>query len=165
MSAPGEWRNHLPKLVGGWMFKQKALLRDAAARVAFVVVVLFAALQAAPACAASLIGEWRGAYAYTDTNPPVPFSLALSQSGKVISGRSTELATFGQGPTRYLYATISGAADGQTVAFTKTYDGTGGQNHSVQYTGTLSEDGSVISGSWTLGAATGTWRVILNSGF
>jgi hypothetical protein len=139
-------------------------LRDASARAAVFAVILLTAFYTASAHAANLVGEWRGAYAYMDAQPPVPFTLKLTQNDKTISGREVELATFGDGTSRYLSARISGTSDGGNVAFTKVYDGTGGQTHSVQYTGTVSSDGSVMSGSWSLGETKGSWRVILNSG-
>jgi hypothetical protein len=141
---------------------RKSYLRDATVRAAVVLMLFAAVVQAGAAHAATLIGAWRGAYAYSDGQAPVPLVIDITQTGDAISGRTTELATFGTGGSRYLYATITGSTSGQSVTFRKTYDGTGGQSHSVEYTGALSADGSVITGSWSIGAVRGTWRVILD---
>jgi hypothetical protein len=99
---------------------------------------------------------WKGSYGYLDNLAPVPFTLTFTTKGKGISGRVVEPATFGDGSSDKLIANIAGTSSGYEVAFTKTYDGTGGQTHSVQYRGAV--DGNTMYGVWQLGDGTsGAW--------
>jgi hypothetical protein len=97
--------------------------------------------------------EWEGKYYYPtgDKRAPVPFRLSLQIDRDSLSGQMSEPATFGNGSSPELYADISGHISGTAVAFTKTYDGTGGVNHSVEYLGTIAATGSSMSGSWHVG--------------
>lgn len=99
---------------------------------------------------------WKGSYGYMDSRAPVPFTLTLTTKGKGISGRVVEPATFGDGSSDTLIANIAGTSSGYEVTFTKTYDGTGGQTHAVQYRGAV--DGNTMYGVWQLGdGAIGAW--------
>ena len=99
---------------------------------------------------------WKGSYAYADGRAPVPFTLTLTTKGKGISGRIVEVATFGDGSSEKLIANIAGTSFGYDVTFTKTYDGTGGQTHAVNYRGTV--DGDTLFGVWQLGeGGIGAW--------
>ena len=124
----------------------------------FVRVLQFMALFCAgflvtAAQAADLATQWQGAYGYGDSRAPVPFTFTLNVNGGAVSGRITEPAThFGNGTSSNLYANISGSTDGTHISFTKTYDGHGGQTHSVSYSGTIGSDGASMSGSWQLPA-------------
>jgi hypothetical protein len=92
---------------------------------------------------------WKGSYAYIDGRPPVPFTLTLTANGKEITGRIVEEATFGDGKSPTLSANVVGTSFGYEVTFTKTYDGTGGQTHTVNYRGTI--DGKTMFGFWQVG--------------
>jgi hypothetical protein len=107
---------------------------------------------AAQAQSSGIASHWTGEYQYPNQSQgPVEFTMTLQLNGQSITGRTTEPATFGNGSSPFLYATISGTVVGRTISFTKTYDGTGGVNHSVQYRGTISRDGSFIVGRWNIG--------------
>ena len=110
--------------------------------------------------AESIAPDWQGNYYYTAGNrhAHVPFTMHLQIDGQTISGRTTEPATFGDGSSAELYADISGRISGTALTFTKTYDGTGGVNHSVQYLGTISANGARMSGSWNIGDFGGSFR-------
>lgn len=109
-----------------------------------------------PGAAADGATKWRGSYAYIDGRPPVKFTLTLTTKGKAISGRIVEDATFGDGSSDHLVANVTGTAFGYEVSFSKTYDGTGGQAHTVVYRGTL--DGDVMYGFWQIGGQdVGAW--------
>ena len=54
-------------------------------------------------------------------------------------------------------ATLSGRHAASTATFVKTYDGTGGWEHSVSYEGTINEDGSEITGQWHVQDEWGVW--------
>lgn len=101
-------------------------------------------------------GTWQGSYFYGD-NRSVPFTLYLTQDGRRIYGKTSEPNTFGNRSARYLYANVSGEVIGQNISFTKTYDGTGGQSHSVSYVGTIDHNGNVMVGNWRIGISGGTF--------
>jgi hypothetical protein len=96
--------------------------------------------------------HWEGQYFYADRNdPPVPFKMDLEINGNGVRGRISEPATFGDRSSPQLFANLTGILHGRTLSFTKTYDGTGGQTHSVQYSGDISQDGQNIAGQWITG--------------
>jgi hypothetical protein len=124
------------------------------------VLALSLALSIVSAEAKDMTAEWAGAYGYEDGRPAVFFSLNVSQNGKIITGHLREVQTFGsQTSDNALKAKIVGSVDGHVVAFTKTYDGSGGQSHSVNYRGTLFVDGGAMFmfGTWHLGSDVGSW--------
>ena len=61
-----------------------------------------------------------------------------------------EPATFGNKDQPWLRATIAGEVRRDTIEFVKTYDGTGGVNHSVSYRGELDRDNGLILGRYTI---------------
>jgi hypothetical protein len=109
----------------------------------------------APASAqsANLSGDWRGIY-FDGAQTNVPFDADLVQRGDRLSGTITEPNTFGAADVRFLLANIEGSAAGAQISFSKTYDGTGGESHTVRYTGTLMPNGRRIVGSWQLDGGT-----------
>lgn len=109
---------------------------------------------------ADLRGVWRGAYAYDDDREPVGFTLKLDQRSKDLIGRSDEPQTFGTPGAGTLFANWTGKiSDDGLLAFVKTYDGTGGQNHSITYTGRLVSPNR-IEGRWSINSYTnGTFNL------
>lgn len=104
-------------------------------------------------------GRWLGRYYYSGqqaSNPPVEFELMLEvpAAGRV-SGRMSEPNTFGTPGVPFLYANIRGEIVENRLRFTKTYDGTGGQTHSVAYSGTFNETWTTLVGTWRINEATG----------
>lgn len=130
-------------------------------RAAVAAIALMVTLSLAGAAgAAGMKPEWIGAYGYEDGREAVAFYLSLSQNGKVITGHISETQTFGEtSPDGSLRAKIVGSVDGHKVVFTKTYDGTGGQSHSVTYRGTLVAEGEYMFmfGTWRIGSEVGSW--------
>jgi hypothetical protein len=102
---------------------------------------------------------WRGVYNYPDGSgqEPVKFTLVTIQNGPTIAGFLREANSFGKQGEPWLHSVIKGTFDKKTgeLVFTKTYDGTGGQSHDVQYTGKTAEDGKKFEGTWSLGGAAG----------
>jgi hypothetical protein len=124
------------------------------------------ALPLEPAMARpALSGVWSGYYAYEDGAAPVPFEARLESDGPTLQGTTTEPNTFGRSPVKTLKALLSGVigADG-SVRFVKTYDGTGGETHSVDYSGRIEEGGSCISGTWRIGEGAGSFRMCAGAG-
>jgi hypothetical protein len=117
-----------------------------------------AATAASPAVSLAGISLWSGQYAYSSGQPPVPFTLTLNTAADgSFTGFTTEPATFGNGTSKALTADVQGSVNGNRIYFRKTYDGSGGQNHAVEYNGVVSADGHTLSGSWKLDALTGSF--------
>jgi len=132
------------------MFKMSQMFVGSAV-CALALMIAVAASQAADGTT-----TWKGSYAYVDGRPAVRFTLTLTTKGKTISGRVVEPATFGDGSSDNLIANITGTSFGYSVSFVKTYDGTGGQSHSVNYRGTI--DGETMYGFWQIGEQdVGAW--------
>ena len=89
----------------------------------------------------------------------VDFTMDLSTSGTQFTGRSTEPNTFGHAGARFLYANIRGEVVGNVVRYVKTYDGTGGQSHSINYTGRFNSAWSEVVGTWRIGTASGYFEL------
>jgi translation elongation factor EF-G len=110
-----------------------------------------------------LTGMWRGWYQYPQGTPqaPVCFQMALVQDGSTVVGFIKEPNTFGSRREPWLVAVFKGRFDEQAgkLTFTKTYDGTAGPNHDVEYGGTLDKDGNKVEGDWNLGGAGGTFTL------
>lgn len=105
---------------------------------------------------ADATGIWQGSYAYRDGRGSVNFEWNLKDVNGVISGRSSEPNTMSKSGST-LGARLSGTRSGDTVRLTKQYDGSGGQDHSVQYEGRL--QGDTLSGTWATGGISGTFQV------
>jgi hypothetical protein len=114
---------------------------------------VLAVLLTMPMVAQAVADDWRGTYTYPDGRQTVPFALTLSGSQGAVTGRTSEPNTFGNKSARQLFGNVRGTISGNSVSFTKTYDGTGGVNHSVQYSGTIS--GNSMSGRWSIGSTSG----------
>lgn len=112
-----------------------------------------------------LTGVWHGLYTYAGQPEPVYFVATLIDSGTHLSGSTHESAIGEAGAPLTLFAGIDGARHGKSVTFTKTYDGSGGWDHSVAYDGHLNADLTEIEGRWSIGVkATGRFLMIRSSG-
>ena len=96
----------------------------------------------------SLTGVWNGLYSYPRALKPVSFTAILIETGTSFSGTTHEKDNSGGTVGAMLYATLSGQRQGFAVSFLKSYDGTEGWTHSVEYEGQLSGDGTEIEGRW-----------------
>jgi hypothetical protein len=115
--------------------------------------------------AASLTGIWQGLYSYSDDNEGAPFVATLMDLGGTITGTTHEPCPNGTSPHGLAFAEVAGRREGQRVTFAKTYDGTGGLDHTVLYEGLLSSDGTEIEGTWTIpGEDTGRFMMIRGGG-
>ena len=93
-----------------------------------------------------LSGAWLGTY--WQQGQPVRFEMTLVQGGNTISGNILDNNYLGE-------ASLSGTVTGRSVSFSKKY--LMGSRHSVQYSGTVSEDGNTIKGKWQVLVFTGAW--------
>jgi hypothetical protein len=112
-----------------------------------------------------LTGVWHGLYSYQAFLEPVYFVATLISSGQSFSGMTHEAAIGRMGTPLTLFAGLDGAIAGSSVTFLKTYDGSGGWSHTVNYDGTLSGDRTEIDGTWTVaGSWSGRFLMIRSSG-
>ncbi|MGZ3651438.1 MAG: hypothetical protein ACXVB9_02360 [Bdellovibrionota bacterium] len=96
----------------------------------------------------SLEGIWTGSYSYGE-GKNVEFTLHVCRdSGGALRGSISEPNTFGDKGVDELRAVVTGAESGGHLSFLKTYDGTGGAKHSVNYEGELA--GAHVSGKWNI---------------
>lgn len=110
-----------------------------------------------------LTGVWKGTYHYpADANQaPVNFQMMLIHDGSTVVGFIKEPNTFGERREPWLHATLRGRfqADGAKLTFRKTYDGTAGPSHDVEYTGELSRDGTKVEGTWDINGLIGRFTL------
>ncbi|MGL4242261.1 MAG: hypothetical protein ACRCTI_14220 [Beijerinckiaceae bacterium] len=113
----------------------------------------------------SLTGVWHGLYQYAVYREPVYFVATLIDAGSFISGTTHESEVGESGAPLTLFAAIEGSKSGVSVDFTKTYDGSGGWDHTVSYEGHLNADCSEIEGMWRIGVeAFGRFLMIRSRG-
>jgi len=108
-------------------------------------------------------GTWEGNYRY-DGHPgkgATRFILTAVFSGSRLTGKISEPNTFGDESANFLGANIDGSIEGTLVRFSKRYDGTGGQSHSVQYEGILDRASGTVRGQWAIGRTTGSFEMRL----
>jgi hypothetical protein len=96
----------------------------------------------------NITGVWSGLFTYPRKLRAGNFSATLIDTGNQISGSTSELCQVGPRAGETIFAMLSGRRDGHAVRFTKTYEGPGKPNHSVEYEGTLTEDFLEIEGRW-----------------
>jgi hypothetical protein len=113
----------------------------------------------------NLTGVWHGLYSYQAYREPVYFVATLIDTGSMIAGTTHESEIGESGAPLTMFASIEGQRSGHAVTFTKSYDGSGGWDHSVAYSGELSADCSEIEGQWSIGSkASGRFLMIRNRG-
>lgn len=94
----------------------------------------------------NLTGVWIGRYTYPAILPPVEFTATVIDSGASVTGATHENNPAGGLRT----AAISGAREGRSVGFVKTYDAKSEKLLPINYSGTVNADATQISGSWTI---------------
>jgi len=121
--------------------------------VTMLSLVALAELADSQNITASLSGQWKGRYYYPRPRngiSNVPFGMDLVVSQGRVTGHVIEPATFGDGTSNNLYANFSGRVVGDTIRWKKTYDGTGGVDHSVYYSGVIDRGNRRIDGRWKI---------------
>ena len=97
----------------------------------------------------NLTGVWDGLYSYPYGKASVPFTATLIDSGSYLGGTVHEQVPE-HGLAQFV-SSLSGQRNGRSVAFRKTYDpGSHPAYATVDYSGTLSPDGTSIEGRWTI---------------
>jgi hypothetical protein len=101
---------------------------------------------------ADLTGSWLGTY--WQANQPTRFEMTLVQAQNSLSGNILDDGHLGE-------AMVNGEVIGRSVRFTKRY--ISGSGHSIQYSGTVSEDETYIQGNWSIDKRhNGTWEARRN---
>lgn len=92
-------------------------------------------------------GVWYGRYFASSIEVEENSFIAhLSELAGEVSGTITEPDTTGLEEVRRAF--VDGARTGAQLRFTKQYDPAGALAHSVAYSGTISADGTEVSGEW-----------------
>jgi hypothetical protein len=121
----------------------------------------------AQGAAQGLNGMWVGYYGYSGgkVSDRVEFQLKAARAGAAFIATTIEPNTFGTPDALFLTADVAGTVSvNGGVNFTKTYDGTGGQAHSVQYSGAFDASKRCISGAWKIGQDTGPFKLCVDAG-
>lgn len=108
----------------------------------------------------SVRGLWDGAFQYSSSADigDHPFKAKLVEKDGEISGLVVEEALSGG----QVKAEIHGTLDGRTIMFRKTYlTQSTDYRSAVEYEGSVSADGKIISGTWKLPHDGGTFRMKL----
>ena len=113
----------------------------------------------------SLTGVWQGLFTYPDFFEAGHFSATLIQTASQFSGSTSEIYAFWPRKGETVLAMLSGFRDDNAIGFTKTYEGPDEPNHSVEYVGTLTQDGMEIEGRWYIpGDWSGRFLMIRSGG-
>jgi hypothetical protein len=100
---------------------------------------------------ASLSGVWSGAFRYPRGDmPETVFSAHIEEVGGAFTGDIQEPNALHPHLGPVISSNIEGVRTGHTVAFTKFYDGSGGQAHAVRYEGSANEMLTRIEGRWSI---------------
>lgn len=98
-----------------------------------------------------IAGFWTGKYAYDEViGLVVEFHAGLSQTGSILSGNTTERNTFGGQDEHILIAELFGKVSLQSIRFMKRYTNVAQGQEKIIYSGSISNDGNAISGSWVM---------------
>lgn len=94
-----------------------------------------------------------------DDLPPTPFTAELIDRLGHVTGRTTEPDMFGGPDAAPIPATLDGHHAGGELVFTKFPEG-GGQIHTIDYVGAISDDANSVSGRWIIyGVWEGVFRM------
>ena len=106
-----------------------------------------------------LTGHWHGIFNYPDGSPPTEFEAELREIGGIVTGETTEPSDGIEDIAADQCAFIEGRRAGHAVTFVKRYDEM--HRDPVHYDGTISDEGTEVSGRWTIaGEWSGTFLMI-----
>lgn len=101
----------------------------------------------------SISGEWFGNYYYAGTSEPNGFEAVFIESSGAVEGNILDDGRLGE-------ARVVGTYSAPALSFTKIYRAT----PAVKYVGTLSDDGNMVSGTWSIDPRCyGTWAAFRNT--
>lgn len=97
----------------------------------------------------NLTGVWQGVYSYPFGRVATPFVATLIEADGPFSGTAHEQVP--EHGSELLFSTLSGHRQGRRVGFRKEYATVAGSDYKkVDYSGTMSADGTRIEGHWTI---------------
>jgi hypothetical protein len=115
--------------------------------------------------AGNLSGAWDGIFNYPRGYRPNAFIATLQDSGGFLTGETTEPSQEQHDRNAILHAWLEGRRDGATITFVKSYDDPARAHYAVRYAGTVTPDGSEISGQWDIpGVWSGTFIMVRKTG-
>ncbi len=115
--------------------------------------------------AENLTGVWQGLFTYPRALKAGHFNATLIETANHLSGSTSEMWLWGSRAGETVLAMLSGRRAGNSVTFTKTYEGPEEPNHSVKYEGTLTDDFLEIEGRWFIpGVWAGRFLMIRSGG-
>lgn len=107
-----------------------------------------------------LTGTWDGIFFYNDlpeAGPDTPFFATITETLGAFTGTIIEPHEFTKAT---ITASIIGHRSGHNVQFSKDYENPDEDYlETVQYAGTLSSDGDLIAGKWSIGNWTGRFEM------
>jgi hypothetical protein len=114
--------------------------------------------------AGNLTGTWNGIFNYPRLLRPNAFTATLRDNGGLLVGETSEPSQDRHDRNAVLHALLEGQRDGNTVTFSKSYDDPA-RARAVQYTGSVSPDGTEINGRWDIpGIWSGTFIMVRKAG-
>jgi len=113
----------------------------------------------------NLTGVWQGLFSYPSMYRAASFTATLIEADSHLTGSTVEIAVGGPRDGTSVSAFLSGRRTGSRVTFAKQYEGPEPPNHTVEYEGTLTEDGMEIDGRWFIpGSWAGRFLMIRSGG-
>ncbi len=94
-------------------------------------------------------GSWQGSFAVSQSSPPSGFTLSITQTGASFTGRADQR----DNNNTESNASLEGTVSGREIKYVKRYTSSG----TAEYKGTVDASGLRASGTWSSGAASGTW--------
>lgn len=94
-------------------------------------------------------GSWQGTYAVSQSSPPSAFTLSITQTGSSFTGKSDQRDNSNAESS----ANLEGAVSGRDIKYVKRYTNGG----TAEYKGAVDASGMRATGTWSSGAASGTW--------
>lgn len=104
-----------------------------------------------------LSGVWYGRYSSTEEPQQNSFIALIEETGGALFGSMSERDPYGS--SAILRAIVNGTHSCSQVRFVKRYDGSGGWQHSVHYSGTVVADATEIGGTWFVEGIRGSFAM------
>jgi hypothetical protein len=112
-----------------------------------------------------LSGGWDGIFNYPRGYRPNAFTATLRDTGGFLTGETTEPSQDRRDRNAVLHAWLEGRRENMTAIFVKHYDDPTRAEDAVHYTGSISPDGTEISGRWDIpGNWSGTFIMVRKAG-
>lgn len=112
-----------------------------------------------------LSGGWDGIFNYPRGRRPNAFTATLRDDGGFLTGETTEPSDGVNDSSAVLHAWLEGRREDSIVTFVKSYDDPARAHYTVHYAGSITPDGTEISGHWDIaGRLSGTFIMVRRAG-